>query len=149
MSAATETSKPPTSRAHVCPSETSASGIVRSRRLLRLKLVRKASCRIAAYAPTATMRTVMRTSGSALLSLPSLTTPPPVLPEPGSGHWRGSRRSPPRCGARPAGRLDLVHDPTARHHDDPVAQTGKLERVARLDDRRDAFLRLLAQRAVD
>ncbi len=43
MSAATETSKPPTSSAQVCPSETRASGIVRRSRLLRLKLVRKAS----------------------------------------------------------------------------------------------------------
>jgi hypothetical protein len=43
MSAATETSKPPTSSAQVWPSETRASGIARRSRLLRLKLVRNAS----------------------------------------------------------------------------------------------------------
>ena len=47
ISAATETSKPPTRSAVVCPSETSASGIVARRRLLRLYYVRNASSRTA------------------------------------------------------------------------------------------------------
>ena len=34
---------------------------------------------------------------------------------------------------------DLVDDLPARHHDDPVAEAGELERVARLDDRGDAL----------
>jgi hypothetical protein len=42
-SAATETSKPPTSRALVCPIATSASGMVLRRRLPRLYFVRNAS----------------------------------------------------------------------------------------------------------
>src|SRR5262245_41003789 len=78
---------------------------------------------------------------------------------------RASRRALRRClrprpGPRADDRLDdptlpeflpgnLVDDPTARHHDDPVAEAGELEWVARLDDRRDAFLRLLAQSPVD
>ena len=45
ISAATDTSKPPTRSAVACPSETSASGIVARRRLLRLYEVRNASSR--------------------------------------------------------------------------------------------------------
>src|SRR5581483_3630877 len=44
---------------------------------------------------------------------------------------------------------DLVHDPSAREDDDPVAQPGQLERVARLDDHRHSLDRLRAQRLVD
>ena len=47
ISAATETSKPPTSSAQVWPSETSASGIVASSRLRRLYWPRNASWRTA------------------------------------------------------------------------------------------------------
>ncbi len=44
---------------------------------------------------------------------------------------------------------DLLDDAPARHDDDAVAQPGELERVARLDDGGDAFVRLRAQRLVD
>ena len=44
---------------------------------------------------------------------------------------------------------DLVDDRPARHHDDAVAEPGELERIARLDDDGNAFLRLRAQRVVD
>ena len=45
--------------------------------------------------------------------------------------------------------MDLVDDLPARHHDHPVAEPGQLERVTRLDDDRDAFLRLRAQGVID
>ena len=48
ISAATETSNPRTSSAHVCPIATSASGIVVINRFPRLYFVRNASCRIPA-----------------------------------------------------------------------------------------------------
>ena len=44
---------------------------------------------------------------------------------------------------------DLVDDRPARHHDDAVTEPGELERIARLDDDRNALLRLRAQRVVD
>ena len=44
---------------------------------------------------------------------------------------------------------DLVDDLPARHDDDPVAEAGELERIARLDDHRNALLCLLAQCAVN
>src|SRR5947207_2436029 len=44
---------------------------------------------------------------------------------------------------------DLVDDPAARDHDDAVAEAGELERVARLDDHRDALAGLRAKRLVD
>src|SRR5438309_1422329 len=44
---------------------------------------------------------------------------------------------------------DLVDDPAAGDHDDPVAEAGELERVARLDDRRNALRRLRPHRVVD
>ena len=40
---------------------------------------------------------------------------------------------------------DLVDDLPARHHDDAVAEPGELERIARLDDERHAFVRLRPQ----
>ncbi len=117
---------------------------------MRLKLVRKASCRTVAKTPTATISAVIRTSGNAPLNLPILT------PAPRSSQGRLLPRTRPRAHDRlddpalpelVAG--DLVDDLPARHHDDAVAEAGELERVARLDDGGDALLRLLAQRVVD
>src|SRR5262245_17276932 len=95
------------------------------------------------------MRIDIRTSGSAPLNLPSHMTSLPGV------SWRC-----PGTGAGTDDRLDdatlaelclrdLVDDPATRHDHDAIAETGELERVARLDDRGDAFLRLRAQRAVD
>ena len=44
---------------------------------------------------------------------------------------------------------NLVDDPASRDHDDPVAETRELERIARLDDDRHALSRLFAKRLVD
>ena len=117
---------------------------------MRLKLVRKASWRTVANAPTARIRTVIRTSGNAPLNLPILTPSSPALSVAclsGTGPRADDRLDDPAFPELVAG--DLVDDPTARHHDDPVAEAGELERVARLDDRGDALLRLLPQRVVD
>ncbi len=45
--------------------------------------------------------------------------------------------------------MDLVDDLPARHHDDAVTEPRELERVARLDDGRDAVLCFLAEGVVD
>src|SRR6185503_855529 len=45
--------------------------------------------------------------------------------------------------------VDLVDDPATGHHHDAITEAGELERVARLDDRRHALPRLLAERVVD
>ena len=135
ISAATETSKPPTSSAFVWPSATSASGIVASRRFWRLYSVRNASCFTVAYAPTATISVVSSANG--------------IQPRNFLKRVRSPIRAALASDARADDRLDdaplaevlardLVDDPSARHHDDAVAQPGELERVARLDDDRDA-----------
>src|SRR3954468_10242760 len=45
--------------------------------------------------------------------------------------------------------LNFVDDLPARHHHDPIAEAGKLERVAGLDDDRNPFVGLRAKRLVD
>ena len=57
---------------------------------------------------------------------------------------RGSRRSPRRSAARRARRRESPRRSSARHHDDAVAESGELERIARLDDDGHAFIRLRA-----
>src|SRR5581483_8603548 len=67
-------------------------------------------------------------------------------------HRRAADRADDRLGDAALAQLaagDLVHDPSAREDDDPVAQPGQLERVARLDDHRHSLVRLRAQRLVD
>ena len=152
-SAPTEMSKPPTRSAFVWPIATSASGMVVSSRLLRLYSVRNASCATVAYAPRPTMSRPRKASGIQPRNLGAGgqrrgrprahdVVPPwsgddlaPQVPRPDDG-----LDDPALAQLR---RRDLVDDPATRHHDDAIAETRELERIARLDDDRHPLPRLV------
>ncbi len=111
-SAPTEMSKPPTRSAFVWPSATSASGMVVSRRLLRLYSVRNASCETAAYAPRPRISRPRKAIGIQPLNLGAgresgvavreLTTSPHSARRRPPASGDATRRWPRRSGARTA-----------------------------------------------
>ena len=101
ISAATDTSKPPTRSAVVCPIATSASGIVVRSRLLRLYEVRNASSRPPCRRRARRSASTSGASGSQPWSLRETLMPAsPRPPSRGAPCRAPSRRSPRRYGAR-------------------------------------------------